>query len=405
MAAIDGPFTAIFEHAPIGLMLVVAESLRIVRANGPFAAMVNRAPDALGAMNCVDVVDPDHVRDSAAELARLRSGAVASVETHWRYVRPDGSSLFSRTVIAPVTVEPGAEPLLVVMVEDLSQVRRLEERLLLSTEVSGAVIEGTTRYHETMEDLVRLRTSDLVRARDEAESSNRAKSAFLSTVSHELRTPLNAIIGFSELLLDESCPVDEAQRHKQLTIIRESGEQLLELIKEILDVASIESGRLAVKIGRVNLRHVIDEQVRSSQAEAGARHLELRLDSCDSSIDVLADARRLSQVVRNLLSNAIKFTDHGHVAVSVTIHGQFARVEVEDSGIGISEVLRRELFVPFRRIEATLGSLRPGTGLGLAISRWLIEAMGGTIGVESELGVGSRFWFLVPLAEGQLQPA
>jgi signal transduction histidine kinase len=87
------------------------------------------------------------------------------------------------------------------------------------------------------------------------------------------------------------------------------------------------------------------------------------------------------------------------------VQGQFARVEVEDTGIGITELRRKELFVPFRRIEATLGTLRPGTGLGLAISRWLVDAMGGTIGLESELGVGSRFWFLVPLAEGQLHPA
>jgi PAS domain S-box-containing protein len=405
MASSDGLFTAIFELAPVGVILVDAQTLRIVRANERFAAMLNRQRDDLGTLNCEDVVDPDHLRENATELAQLRSCAIPTIETHWRYIRPDGSSVFSRTVIAPIQVAPGAVTLLAVMVEDLTQIRRLEERLLLSTQVSGAVIEGTTRYQEMMEDLVSLRTSELVRAREEAESSNRAKSVFLSTVSHELRTPLNAIIGFSELLLDESCPIDAAQQRRQLTIIRESGEQLLELIKEILDVASIESGRLTVKIDRVNLRQVVVEQVGASQAEAGARHLELRLDSCESSIEVLADARRLSQVVRNLLSNAIKFTDHGYVAVHISVQGQFARVEVEDTGIGITELRRKELFVPFRRIEAGPGSLRPGTGLGLAISRWLVDAMGGTIGLESELGVGSRFWFLVPLAEGQLHPA
>jgi signal transduction histidine kinase len=249
-----------------------------------------------------------------------------------------------------------------------------------------------------MEELVSERTRDLVCARDEAESASRAKSAFLATVSHELRTPLNAIIGFSSLLLEDPPMDDATEQHKQLTIIRESGEQLLALVREILDITSIEAGRLTVQISPVRLCDVINNQVRFAQAEAGSRGLELKVERCDESIMVLADAQRLGQVVRNLLANAIKFTDTGHVAVHAGVAGDMARIEIEDTGVGIAPDRHAELFIPFQRIEESGVDLRPGTGLGLAISRRLIEAMGGMIGLESERGMGSRFWFAVPLA-------
>ncbi len=397
-------FETMFEHVAQAVVLVDVRTNRVVRANQHFAALLGRRLDELSTLSLHDLVDPVDLSDSKEEMARLQASA-PSIETAWHYVRTDGTRVSSRTVAILVREKPDSDPLYVIVVDDLTQQEALEERLLLSSLVNGAVIEGTTHYREKMDELVRIRTIDLVRARDDAESASRAKSAFLATVSHELRTPLNAIIGFSSLLLESEHGCDAAEQRKQLSIIRTSGEQLLELIREILDLASIEAGRLALEIESVDLRSIIDEQVQFAQAQARERHLELRRTESSSSITVLADPRRLGQVIRNLLSNALKFTDHGHVAVHVAIDGDVARVEVEDSGIGINAERRKELFMPFQRVHQGGNALRPGTGLGLAISRRLVEAMGGLIGLESEPGVGSRFWFSVPLASPQVVAA
>jgi signal transduction histidine kinase len=241
-----------------------------------------------------------------------------------------------------------------------------------------------------------------VQARDEAEGANRAKSAFLATTSHELRTPLNAIIGFSSLLAEDPA-LDDDQR-RQLGIIRQSGLQLLELIKEILDIATIESGYLALRLQSIDLDAVLLEQCDFMQSQAQEAGLELRLAECGDVPSVRADPLRLRQVVRNLLANAIKFTDDGSVTVRCTEAGPVIRVEIADTGIGIAPEEVELLFQPFQRREERGGRHRPGTGLGLAICRRLVDAMGGEIGVDSEPGQGSRFWFTLPIAVGEPEP-
>jgi signal transduction histidine kinase len=268
--------------------------------------------------------------------------------------------------------------------------------VLLSLLLAGAIINDA-RHSRRLEKQVRERTRELEHARDEAESASRAKSAFLATVSHELRTPLNAIIGFSAILLDEPAVALPAEQRKQLQMINDSGRHLLDLIKDILDVTSIEAGQLTVHIKAVDLRGILEEQVASLQTLAADRSLVLRLEPPVASVDVLADATRLRQVLRNLIANAIKFTDHGSVALRQVVSGDMVRIEVVDTGIGIAPGDQALLFNPFQRIGDHTGSLRPGTGLGLAISRRLVEAMDGEIGCESASGKGSRFWFTLPI--------
>jgi PAS domain S-box-containing protein len=388
----------VFDQMVQGVLLVDAHTHQVVRTNEAFTRMVGGAREDFGSLTLEDIVEPADLAGSREAVLQLRAGAVPSLEAAWRYVRTQGPSVSSRTIVVLVHGSPGDGTYFVMVVEDLTQRDALEARILLSSLVNGAIIEGTTHYRTEMEDLVRIRTNDLERARDDAETANRAKSTFLGTVSHELRTPLNAIIGFSSLLLESEGAFDAAEQRKQLSIIRESGHQLLDLIREILDIAAIEAGRLALEITCLDLCRVVDEQVLFARAEAGTRHLELLVTVCDPSIVVRADSRRVGQVIRNLVSNALKFTDHGQVTIDVTTDGVVARIEVEDTGIGISPDRRKELFVPFQRLRQDGESLRPGTGLGLAISRRLVEAMGGQIGATGAPGGGSCFWFTVPLA-------
>lgn len=260
------------------------------------------------------------------------------------------------------------------------------------------VLWSNTRRGRELEKLVRSRTSQLEAARDLAESSSRAKSAFLGTVSHELRTPLNSVIGFSSVLLEGHMGELAPEHRKPLSLIRSSGEQLLRLVQEILDITSIESGTLTLECTAFPLRTVLRELIETLQPQASERKLLLRCIYCDESVVVYADRHRLSQVVRNLLANAIKFTDGGFVQLRADVGGGVARIEVEDSGIGIPESEQWKVFRPFEPIERERGHLRPGTGLGLSICQRMVTAMGGTIGFDSTPGRGSRFWFTVPLA-------
>jgi signal transduction histidine kinase len=248
------------------------------------------------------------------------------------------------------------------------------------------------------------RSLELRTALERAQSSDRAKSAFLATVSHELRTPLNSVIGFSALMLEGLSGELSEEQAKQLSLINKSGQQLLELVQEMLDMASIEAGKLQLKMKTVPLASILEEVRESMLVQAQARRLDLHSIRCDPSLFVHTDQERLSQVLRNLLGNAIKYTDTGSIQISVSVVGHAAVVDVEDTGIGIAADQLAGLFQMFQRTDNPAASSRPGTGLGLAISKRIVEAMGGTIGVDSEPGTGSRFWVKVPLGAQLLEP-
>lgn len=255
-----------------------------------------------------------------------------------------------------------------------------------------------TRHRDELERMVRQRTLELEEALELAQSADRAKGTFLRTASHELRTPLNAVIGFSSAILDGTLgPVHEPQR-RPLTAIRRAGEQLLDMVRDILDMTAIEAGDLVLHPAPIGLKALLEEQVAALEARAFARGLELRPVACDPSIVVHADPVRAGQAARNLLANAITFTDQGTIDVRAVVEGRMARVEIKDTGIGIPADQQGKLFRPFQRIEGQPGPLRQRTGLGLAIASRIVEASGGEIGARSHVGEGSTFWFTLRLA-------
>ncbi|WP_163648352.1 GAF domain-containing protein [Modicisalibacter sp. 'Wilcox'] len=233
---------------------------------------------------------------------------------------------------------------------------------------------------------------EITRARDQAERASRAKSDFLSAMSHELRTPLNAILGFAQLLANgRRDPLSERQQ-RQVAQIRSSGEHLLALINDILDLSRIEAGRMTLALEAVSVRDICDAALESLAPLAREAAVTLHGPAETADPCVLADPTRLKQVLLNLLSNAIKYNrPEGRVVVTLAEHGDTLRVSVEDTGVGISEARIAELFQPFNRLEAE-GSTIEGTGIGLTLTRQLIEQMHGRIGVTSEKDAGSRFW-------------
>jgi signal transduction histidine kinase/DNA-binding response OmpR family regulator len=250
--------------------------------------------------------------------------------------------------------------------------------------------------YQTLEEKVTQRTSELQAANQELARANKLKSEFLANVSHELRTPLSAIIGFSQILLDGiDGPMNEEQQQDILQVNR-SGQSLLTLINQILDLSKIEAGKMELTIERIDLPTLITSVLESISPLAQEKGLRIDTRFAPGLPAVEADAGRLKQILINLLSNAVKFTERGHIEVIAQPSGRMVRIAVKDTGIGISAEAQKVIFEEFVQGDGSSTRRHGGTGLGLSIVRKLVEMHGGAVAVVSEPGMGSTFTFTVP---------
>jgi len=255
--------------------------------------------------------------------------------------------------------------------------------------------------HTRLEEKVAERTLELELANERLDEASRHKSAFLANMSHELRTPLNAIIGFSEVLLDSSLAVTEEEKRQFLTDIFNSGKHLLNLINEVLDLSKIEAGRMDLQIERASLQEIVDTVHNTMYPLAAKKAIDLKFEGFEYPVLVHMDAARVKQVLLNLVSNAVKFTpENGRVWTRIDERDACVRIEVGDTGLGIAPELHEKIFTEFQQVPADDRGIKPeGTGLGLALAKKFVEMHGGRIWVESDIGVGSRFFFTLPFKQ------
>ncbi|MBE9125237.1 MULTISPECIES: response regulator [unclassified Coleofasciculus] len=282
------------------------------------------------------------------------------------FIRKDGTRGVCETVIVPLPDEKGKPIAAIGVNRDITERKQYENQL--------------------------------VEAREAAVEAARAKAQFLANMSHEIRTPMNGVLGMSELLLSTELNDRQLDFVKTLQV---SGEHLLGVINDILDFSKLEAGEMRLDTGELNLNRCLEEVLDLCSSQANAKELELALlIDTDVPRQLLGDAGRLRQILTNLVGNSVKFTDAGEVVIHVSVSGESEdeqktqlRFAVKDTGIGISLDDQRKLFQAFSQVDVSTTRKHGGTGLGLAICRQLIEIMGGEIGVESQAGVGSTFWF------------
>ena len=341
--------------------------------------------------------DPDEIARHAVQLSEefgetilpgfevftARPRRNLSEENEWTFIRKDRTRIPVNLSVTALRDEGRKIVGFVGLTYDLTERKQAEEEL--------------RRYRDSLEETVQQRTKELLVMRDTANAANKAKSIFLANMSHELRTPLNAILGFSSMMRRDSHL--SASQSENLDIINRSGEHLLNLINDVLEVAKIEAGRLQLEIAAFDMGGLIVDVTEMMQIRAKEKGLRLLLDQSSAFPRyILSDEARIRQILINLINNAVKFTERGDITVRLNIKDNARHhllIEVQDSGPGIAPEDQTRLFEPF--VQLTEGATQRGTGLGLTITRQFVQMMGGSITVESTLGKGSIFRVDLPV--------
>ncbi len=404
----EARFRTLFESAPIGITINNAEG-RFLQVNRAFEEMLGYRAEDFAGMSFKDITLPEDLAESKIVFGELVAGKRADFNIEKRYRKKSGEILWANTVCRAIRDAEGNFVYTFAMIVDITARKQADAALRKAhDELEGRVKERTLELSNSnvlltkqIEERLRMEAA-LKEAKEAAETANRAKSEFLAHMSHELRTPLNGILGYAQILKRDAA-LHEAHK-ENVEIIQRSGEHLLTLINDVLDLAKIEAGKFELRLGDFSLPDLLQGVTEIARVRAEQKGLAFVFEMLSPlPAFVTGDERQLRQVLLNLLANAVKFTEAGGVSFKVgeveTDAGETrVRFQVEDTGIGIPQERLAEIFLPFQQVSELRHRVE-GAGLGLAISRKLVELMGGALHVRSALGHGSAFWFEIMLPE------
>ncbi|KAF3891083.1 PAS domain S-box protein [Tolypothrix bouteillei VB521301] len=359
-------FRAIVENSSMGIALVEMHG-KIADINPALCRMLGYPQQELCGRNFTDYIFNN--TDDLELYQELRSGVRERLDMERRILHRDGRLMWAHLRISLIPDTNGEPKFYLVMIEDITERKETELKLLES--------------------------------KDAAEAGSKAKSEFLATMSHELRTPLNAIMGLSQLLQQKIVGSLNDKQKEYINCIYSSGEHLLELINDILDLSKVEAGKEELFLSPIHINDICNYVISTVSERAIEKGLLLTVEIDEEASFCVADERRMKQMLLNLISNAIKFTEKGKVTLEVKKLPQGIAFTVIDTGIGIDSSQFQFLFEPFKQLDSRLSRQYEGTGLGLALTRKLARLHGGDVTVESTLGQGSRFTLFLPNEQHQ----
>ncbi len=375
LAESEERFRSAFNYAGIGMAIVGLDG-RWMRVNKTICDLVGYDEATLLQKSFQDITHPDDLAADLVQVRDLLGDVLRFYQMEKRYIHRDGHTVWVRLTVSLVRDTAGKPVHFVSQIEDITERKELLD--------------------------------NLAQARDQALAASRMKSEFLANMSHEIRTPMNGIIGMTGLLMDTPLSADQRE---MANVVQNSAQGLLTIINDVLDFSKIEAGKLRLDESNFELHQLLEETLSLLAPHAHKKRLELVADfPAGGAMAFHGDSGRIRQVLTNLVGNAIKFTEVGEVVVSVhcrhlTEEQSSVKIEVRDTGIGIAPHLQAKLFQAFTQADGTTTRRYGGTGLGLAISRQLVQLMGGEIGLESEAGRGSTFWFQIALRRIRPAPA
>ncbi len=355
-----------FENAAVGIADVDLNGV-FLRTNDRYCEILGFGPGELAGVSYREIFHPSEIAGAGARVQRLRDGMIDSYTIEGHYIRRDGVDVWGNLSVSLIRRADGTPHFFVAVMADITERKRAEEAL-----------------HE---------------AKEQADIANRAKTEFLANTSHELRTPLNSIIGFSQILVNEMFgPLGTPQYLQYARDIHHSGEQLLDLIKDILDISQVEMGRLELTEEAVAAETIVASCVRLVEERAARAGLTLDVEIYDGLPLLHVDALRIKQILLNLLTNAVKFTADGgtvRLAAADPASGGF-RFTVSDNGIGIAAADFERVMTIFGQADSSWTRQHEGAGLGLPLARRLTELHGGKLDLESEPGAGTTVTVWLP---------
>jgi len=365
----EARFRTIFERSGIGIGVSALDGW-LLQTNPALSRILGYSWEELLHMHFADYTHPDDLAIDLELFKQLADGQRNHYEMEKRFIHKDGQLVWGRLTVSLVTDSLGQPKFTIRMIEDITERKQTEKVLRDSKEA--------------------------------AEAGSRAKSEFLATMSHELRTPLNAILGLSQLLQQELFGALNAKQKEYINCIHSSGEHLLTLINDILDLSKVEAGKEELMCVPLNVQELCDDCLNIVRDRSLVKGLQLTSQVDPKADGCIADERRVKQMLLNLLTNAIKFTPSGKVSLQVEKVPQGIAFTVSDTGIGIDPCQIKLLFQPFKQLDSRLNRQYEGTGLGLVLTRSLARLHGGDVTVQSTLGEGSQFTLWLPDAPQEL---